>query len=195
MPPAGWQILTSGAGTTVMADAREMLSIDNSMTNNRQRACIEFPLPPGRFEWLAKGRFNLIDLNLDTGQTIDLFHFRNSSGTELSVAARIFRGTGNLRRAGIIVKNPDDTESPRISTDSTVVIEEDTWREWKLRLLRIGTRETTAVLSLDGEEELRVNWDSTTREPLRLRAGIGQSSAGVTAMVLTDDLRVTEFSL
>jgi len=199
MPPAGWGVRTSGAGTSVTNDLSAshvgvggMLSIDSSAANVRQRACIVFEMPAGRFEWLAKGSFNPSILSLDPGQTIDFLHFRNSSVTKLSVAARIFRGTGNVLRAGIIVKHPNGTESPSISADGTVVIEENTWREWELRVLRIGTRETTAILSLENDEKLRINWDSTVYEPGSLRAGIGQSSAGVTATVLTDDLLLTE---
>ena len=118
---------------------------------------------------------------------LDLLHFR-SSGTNLSVAARINKD-GDSFRAGIIVKNPDGTLSP---SNSAAIVAKDTWRRWKLHLLRIGTRETTAVLFLDDDEKLRINWDSTTHEPLRLRAGIGISSAGATATILADELRLTE---
>ena len=38
----------------------------------------------------------------------------------------------------------------------------------------------------------RIDWDSTAFEPLALRAGIGLSSAGAKATVLTDELRLTE---
>ena len=123
----------------------------------------------------------------------DLLHFRDSSGANLSVAARIFKDV-NRFRAGIIVKQPDGTLSPSTSTDKTAEIEKNSWREWELRVLRIGTRETTVILSLDNDEKRRVNWDSTIHEPLRLRAGIGHSSAGATATVQTDDLRLTESS-
>jgi Peptidase family M23 len=196
MPPCGWSTLTStsGAGTTVSNDPtaahsglRGMLCIDNSKTKSQQRASIEYALPAGRFEWIAEGRFNPRVLDLDSGQAIELLYFR-SSGTSLSVAARICKD-GELLRAGIIVKNPDGTLSP---SNSTAVIAKNTWRKWKLHLLRIGTRETTAVLYLDDDEKLRINWDSTTYEPLNLRAGIGLSSAGATATVLTDELRLTE---
>jgi hypothetical protein len=45
---------------------------------------------------------------------------------------------------------------------------------------------------LDDDEKLRINWDSTTHEPRKLRAGIGLSSAGATATILADELRLTE---
>lgn len=199
MPPDGWTKVTSmsGSGTTVENDAtaahtgsRGMLSIVASNTNNNtQRAGIEYTLPPGRFEWVAEGWFNPSELDLAPGQSVYLLHFL--SGANLSVAARIHNSAGSLR-AGIIVKKPDGTLK---GSDSPALIEKGGWRKWKLHLLRIATRETTAVLYLNGKEKLRVNWDSTTYEPLKLRAGIGLLSAGAAATVMTDELRVTESTL
>ncbi len=196
MPPAGWTALasTSGKGTTVTNDPsaarsglRGMLCVDGSKKKSTQRAAIEHVLPAGRFEWIAESWFNPIARDLGPGQAIDLLHFR-SSGTNLSVAARIHKD-GDSFRAGIIVKNPDDTVSP---SNSAAIVAKDSWRRWKLHLLRIGTRETTAVLFLDDDEKLRINWDSTIHEPRKLRAGIALSSAGATATILADDLRLTE---
>ena len=129
MPPAGWTALTStsGQGTTVTNDStaahsglRGMLCVDGSETKSTQRAAIEHVVPAGRFEWLTEGWFNLKERDLDPGQAIDLLHFR-SSGTNLSVAARIHKD-GDSFRAGIIVKNPDDTVSP--SNSAAIVCEE-----------------------------------------------------------------------
>jgi hypothetical protein len=167
-----------------------MLSTDAFTTETSiQRAGIEYTLPTGRFEWTVEGWFNPKVPGLSSGQAIHLLHVL--SGVNLSVAARVDRGAGPLR-AGRIVKNPDGTFSP---SNSTAIIAENAWCKWKLRLLRICTRETNAVLYTDDKEKLRVNWDSTVYEPLSLRAGIGLSSAGATATVLTDELRLTESQL
>ena len=164
-----------------------MLCVDGSGKKSTQRAAIERVLPAGRFEWTAECWFNPTALDLNPGQAIDLLHLR-SNVTDLSVAARIHKDVDTFR-AGIIVKNPDDTVIP---SNSAVVVARDTWRRWKLHLLRIGTRETTAVLFLDDDERLRINWDSTTHEPRKLRAGIALSSAGARATILADQLRLTE---
>jgi hypothetical protein len=91
------------------------------------------------------------------------------------------------------VKQPDGSLN---DSDSSAVIETGVWRKWRLHIVRIATRETTAVLYLnEGEqmvEQTRINGDSTVFEPRSLRAGIGLSSAGATATVLTDELRLTE---
>ena len=202
MPPAGWTLRTSttGSRTTVTNDAsaahsgsRGMLCVDDSTTETTtqtQRAGIEFTLPAGRFEWIAEGWFNPIVLDLDKNESIQLLRFLN--GEDLSVAARIIRREGGLLLAGIVAKEPDGTFP---DSDSAAVIAPG-WRKWRLHLLRIGTRESTAVLYLDADgemvEQARLNWDSTAFEPLALRAGIGLTSAGARATVLADELRLTE---
>jgi len=168
-----------------------MLCVDDSTTEtNTQRAGIEFTLHAGRFEWIAEGWFNPIVLELAPKKSIQLLRFL--SGEDLSVAARIVRHEGGLLLAGIVAKEPDGTFP---DSDSAAVIAPG-WRKWQLHLLRIGTRETTAVLYLDEDGEMveqdRLNWDSTGSEPTSLRAGIGLSSAGAKATVLVDELRVSE---
>jgi hypothetical protein len=201
MPPAGWTLRTSmtGSGTTVTNDAsahsgsRGMLCVDDSTTETTtqtQRAGIEFTLPAGRFEWIAEGWFNPTVLDLAENQSIQLLRFL--SGEDLSVAARIIRREGGLLLAGIVAREPDATFK---GSDSAAVIAPG-WRKWGLRVQRIDTRESTAVLYLDEDSEMveqdRLNWDSTGSEPTSLRAGIGLSSARAKATVLADELRLTE---
>ncbi|MGZ8393866.1 MAG: hypothetical protein ACXWWJ_03770, partial [Nitrospira sp.] len=200
VPPKDWRVVksTTGTGTSVEFNAsaaykngQGMLCVDNSTTETTtQRAGIEFNLPAGRFEWIAEAWFNPKELYLAQDQSIFLLYFL--SGDNLSVAARIRNHCGSLL-AGIAFKEPDG--SPK-GKDSDEVIEPGVWRKWRLHLLRIGTRETTAVLYLDEGDKMveidRIDWDSTAFEPLLLRAGIGLSSAGAKATVLTDELRLTE---
>jgi hypothetical protein len=197
--PAGWSAVTSasGAGTSLQFEVTEdhpkaerdsavMVSIDASTTEaTTQRAGIEFPLPQGCAEWTARGWFNPAKLGLNRGQTIYLLHFLGEAG--LYAAAHLYKGPGPVW-AGIAARNPDGSLAV---VNSEAEIEIDSWREWKLRLLRIGTREPTAVLYLNDDEKARINWDSIDHEPRKLRAGIGRSSAGATATVLTAGLQVS----
>jgi hypothetical protein len=207
MPPAGWRPVRSmtGNGTTVTNDAsaahtgsRGMLCVDNSTAETKtQRAGIEFMLPAGRFEWIAEGWFKPTILKFAANDSegpidqIQLLRFQN--GEDLSVAALIIRHKGGLLLAGIVANDRDDGLK---RANSSAVILLDEWRRWRLHLLRIGTRESTAVLYLDNdgvmEERVRLNWDSTAIEPSVLRAGIGLSMAGAKATVLADELRVSE---
>jgi murein DD-endopeptidase MepM/ murein hydrolase activator NlpD len=206
IPPMGWKLVKSatGSGTTVAnaasaahSGSRGMLSVDNSTTETTtQRAGIEYTLPAGRFEWVAEAWFNPTVLNLAPDQSIFLLHFL--SGENLSVAARI-RNKGGSLRAGIVAKDLDGSLKGSDSSKISGVIVPGVWRKLRLHVQRIDTRETTAVLYLDEDGALtehdRLNWDSTAFEPSVLRAGIGLSSAGARATVLTDDLRVSESSI
>ena len=201
MPPTGWKRVrsTTGSETTVTNDAsaghsgsRGMLCVDDSTTEMiSQRAGIEFTLPAGRFEWIAEGWFKPTVLDLAPKDSIQLLRFL--SGADTSVAARIIRHEGGLLLAGIMAHDRDGT--PKVAT-SSAIISLDVWRRWRLHLLRIGTRETTAVLYLDEDgtmtEQDRLDWDSTASEPTVLRAGIGFSPAGAKATVRADELRVSE---
>ncbi len=198
--PAGWIALTSasGSGTTVAVTAsaahsgtQGLLCVDASNSEaTTQRASIEFGLPPNRFEWRVQGWFNPSQLELSAGQAVYVLHVLSSG--RLTVAARV-RRKGNRLRAGLVAGNPDGDgrDGPVIATG--------VWRKWRLELLRVGTRETTAVLYLDEggrmKEQARLNWDTTTLEPTSLRAGIGYSSRRAAATVLVDELWLTEGEL
>jgi hypothetical protein len=208
--PAGWTTATSGegSGTGVSIDPAAVYSgtqglrcVDHSSTEaSTQRAGLEHAVAAGRFEWRVQAWFNPIDLGLapvapDESHAVYLLYFL--SGTRLSVAARI-RNYGGTFRAGLVARNPDDT----FVDDDGGIVETGRWRRWRLELLRVGTRETTAILYLndrnDGgrmQEHARLDWDSTGAEPDRLRAGIGFSSKGASATILVDELWLTEAEL
>jgi len=163
------------------------ISISETQT---QRAGIEYPLALERFEWCSEGWFNPAALTLSTNDNLYPLYFLN--GTNLSVAARINNDSATgLLLPGIIVKHPDATLHV---SNGTVPISTSIWQHWRLYLLRLGTRETTAVLYLDGAESVRKNLDSTAYEPLTFRAGIGLTSVGATATVLVDEIVLTEKS-
>ncbi|CAA9889426.1 Peptidase family M23 (fragment) [Candidatus Methylobacter favarea] len=155
-------------------------------------------LPAGRFEWIAEGWFKPTILKFAANDPdgpidqIQLLRFQN--GEDLSVAVRIIRHKGGLLLAGIVANDRDDGLK---RANSSAVILLDEWLRWRLHLLQIGTRESTAVLYLDNdgvmEERVRLNWDSTAIEPSVLRAGIARLPAGAKATVLADELRVSEF--
>jgi hypothetical protein len=83
--------------------------------------------------------------------------------------------------------------------DGPGVIKLGIWRKWRLELLRVATRETTAILYLDQGgrmiEQARLNWESSAHQPLSLRVGIGFSPPGAAATVLVNELWLTESEL
>jgi Peptidase family M23 len=198
-PPQGWVAVssTSGAGTSVSVASSAahsgslgMRCVDASTTETTaQRAGIDRPLPPGRFEWLAEARFNPEALALERSQSVLLFRFTN--GENLIAAAHINKGR-DVFWAGITVRKPDGTLK---SKNSRAEIEIGDWHKWDFHLLRLGTRETTAVLFLDSEEALRLDWDTVGVELLRFRAGIASMPAKASGTILCDELRLTEDTL
>lgn len=202
MPPGGWAVVLSspGSGTVVTNDvsaahtvSHGMLCVDSSTTGVLQSAAIEYALPTGRFEWNIEGWFKPIASNFNSGKYVYLLHFL--SGTNFSIAAQI-RHNGISPVASIAYQ----TLGGKLKrSDSLAIIDIGVWRKWRLSLLRLATRETTAVLYLDDGaqlvEQARVNWDSTGSEPLSVRAGIARSSSGATVTIMADDIRLTESAL
>ena len=95
--------VSSGTAVTNEASAaptgsREMRCADPSTTEDTpQRAGIELDLTPGRFEWVAEGRFNPLSLGLAPARSVQLLRFQ--AGQNLLVAARIRHRNGrNLGR-------------------------------------------------------------------------------------------------
>jgi hypothetical protein len=165
-----------------------MICIDDSSTETTtQRAAIETSLPAGRFEWAVEAWLKPVSLDVGSGELVCLLHFLSEG--KLSVAACVRRHADSFV-AGIVARNADGTT--RASTKNTVTIPIGSWRKWKLHLLRLGTRESTAVLHLDGQEKVRLDWDSTDHEPDTLRVGIGRSPAGATATLHADEIRLVE---
>ena len=203
LPPAGWVAVTSSSGsatnisidaTAAHAGARGLLCTDDSTTEaSTQRAGIECSLPPGRFEWRAEGWFNPVELQVDANQAMYVLYFL--SGSRLCVAARM-HSDANTLRAGLVARDADDTLRGR---NGTAIVALGVWRKWRLELLRLATRETTAILYLDQgarmTEQVRLNWDSTANEPTSVRVGIGFSSRGAAATLLADEIRLTESEL
>lgn len=200
--PTDWtkRTSTTGSGTAIANDATLALggthsfrATDESDTESAsQQAAIERGLPAGRFEWRVGGWLRPDKLEFPVDKQAYLLHFLNQASTPLAAAARL-RRTGDSLYAGIAAKKPDGSTG---GISSAETIDTGTWRYWMLRLLRVGTREATAVLYFDDEnscsEVARYNWDSTLAEPVGIRLGIGQSFSKVKAVVNLDEVEVTE---
>lgn len=200
VPPCDWRALTSrsGVGTSIAADASAahsgsmgLLCIDSSATEaSTQRAALQYDLPGGRFEWRVEAWFNPAEIALEPGKFIHLLEFGDSSGR--IVAAHINHSERGLR-AGLNARSAD---RQIIRRDASAALPAGRWRKWRLELLRLATRETTAILFLNNggrmQEQVRLNWDSVGREPIQLRAGIARSSSGATTTLFLDELWLTE---
>lgn len=192
MPPAGWVVRTSSSGTgtsvgndlaAAHAGLRGMRATDLSTTEGgTQRAAIERPLPPGHLGFIAEAWIHPVSLGLAASQNV--YSVELMAGTGVSAAAAIRNDGGSIVGA-IAVKKPDGSIGVTAGTSAMAI---GAWRRMSLELLRLGTRETTAVLYLDGIEETRRTWDGTAYEPDGVRAGIGLSSTGASAELQVDEV-------
>jgi hypothetical protein len=200
IPPDGWTIfITPQSSGTVTNDVSAAHSpslrgmrCNSPVAGTIRIAAIDHVLPAGRFEWNIEGWFKPTISNLADTKSVYLLQFLN--GTTFSAAARIRLDPKNQNSllAGIAYQNLNNESK---GSDSSAVISTGIWRKWRLSLLRIATRETTAVLYLDDVEQTRICWDSTGAEPVTVRAGVARISGGVTATMLVDDIRLTESAL
>jgi hypothetical protein len=199
--PPGWVARTSANSqnvqvTSVANDAtvahtgtHSLLATDDSTRNSSEQAAIESGLGSDRFEWRAEGWIRPSTLDLpEEAKQVYLLEFLDAAGADLSVSARLRNTSGSIL-AGIAARKPDGSTGAK---DSAEVIGTASWHKWTLRLLRVATRETTAVLLLDDIEKVRYSWDSTVYEPLKVRLGVGQSFSKVKAVLNTDDVLITE---
>ena len=85
--------------------------------------CIEYDLPPGRFEWIAEGWFHPKSLTLAAGQSLRVLELQTLENAHV-VAARIRNRDGDLR-AGLVASRPDGS---LVSDDDTVSINGWHWR-------------------------------------------------------------------
>ena len=81
------------------------------------------------------------------------------------------RGAHSQRRAGASSgPRGQEMRTTRCERrDGPAIIALGRWRKWRLELVRLATRETTAILYLDDgarmSEQVRLNWDSTAHDP------------------------------
>jgi hypothetical protein len=93
--------------------------------------------------------------------------------------------------AGVLIRSADgrfreriDVIEGKISTDDPI--------GWDLELLRVGTRQTTAVLRLKNSVVARINGDTTSVEPDAGCVGILHRHDGLRITLHVDQLLLTE---
>jgi hypothetical protein len=188
MPPPGWQVRKSASAdvTNEASSGSRRMRCSVSGGEDGARACLEHTLPIGRLEWSAEARCTPVDLDLAPGQSIRLLSL-NGSGTS-GVAARIYNVDGNLR-AGLVARQPNGRLRTAVSN---LAVASGVSRTWRLVLRRLGTRESTAILLVGGTERLRLDWDATLFDVEKVQVGITRLSGGATAVILADQVRLTE---
>lgn len=158
------------------------------------RAGLCFALPVARLpvrpmSWRVRADIRLAQLQMQAGLAV--FPLGFLAGDSL-VAAACLRKIGNDRLvAGVLIRAADGLVRERIDVTEGEIFQNAAVR-WELELLRVGTRQTTAVLRLGNAVTSRVNGDTATVEPDTACVGIIHHHHNVQATLHVDRLLLTE---
>ncbi|MGC2578193.1 MAG: M23 family metallopeptidase [Terrimicrobiaceae bacterium] len=195
-PPQGWE-LTLLPGNVCRADenaahagsqgllCQDVLSLQGTLI----RAGLRFALPARRMSWRLKADVRPAELEMSRGQSIHALAFLR--GDDLLAAACLRKIRNDRYAAGVLIRSADGLLRERINVEGEGEILLDDWVRWELDLLRLGTRQTTAVLRLDGSVVARINGD-TAVGPDTGCVGIWHRHSGLQITLHVDQLRLTE---
>lgn len=108
------------------------------------------------------------------------------------VAAACFRKIQDDRYfTGVLIRSADGSFRERIDIAEGEVFEDVAIR-LKLDLIRLGTRQTTAVVRLGNKEVARISGDTTSVEPDNACVGILHRHSGLRITLHADQLVLTE---
>lgn len=114
------------------------------------------------------------------------------AGNEIVAAACLRKVVSGELFAGIMMRSKDGFFRERINTGEKGSILTDAVVRWEIELLRIGTRQTTAVLRLNNEVVARINGDTASIEPNGACVGIVHRHSGLQLALHVDQVLLTE---
>ena len=192
-PPSGWQVNVLSGNTcrrNVAGGQQRLLCQDvGSLPGSLIRAGLRFALPAQRMSWRLGALINPEELRMTTGQVIHPLAFLVG---DTLMAAACLRNIGNdkfvtgvlIRSANGLFREKIDVNEGEISRNEAV--------SWELELLRLDTRQTTAVLRLEDDVVARINGDTTSADPDGACVGILHRHRGVNVTLHVDQLFLTE---
>jgi hypothetical protein len=202
-PPRGWRLHLLPGNVCRPDEAaafkgnRGLLCQDlQSLPGTLIRAGLCFTLPVGRLSarprpmsWRLKVGIKPAELQMDRGQVIHPVAFL--SGDDLVAAACLRKIRSDKLVAGVLIRSADGLFRERIDVSEGKIFRDD-WVGWELDLIRLGTRQTTAVLRLEGSVVARINGDTAGVEPDTASVGILHRHSGLQITLHVDQLFLTE---
>lgn len=159
------------------------------------RAALRFAFPVDRpvapMSWRLRAKLRTVDIPTNQGTVVYPMAFLAGNALVAAMCLRRIH-TGELV-AGVLIRAEDGEFRERINVATGQITAADEHR-WELELLRIGTRETTAVLWRNADQHpiARVNGDTTATEPNRAYAGILHRHNNIAVTLHLDELLLTE---
>jgi hypothetical protein len=201
-PPPGWDVSVLPGNTCQAAAAAALSGTRGLLCKDLQsaqgpliRAALRFALPIGRsadgrapMSWRLQADIRVAELRMASGLVI---HPMALIAGERLVAAACLRKIGDKLVAGVLMRSADGLLRERIDViDGEVSL--GVAVPCELELLRLGTRQTTAVLRLDRNVVARIDGDTAGVEPDAACVGIAHRHNGVRASLHFDQLLLTE---
>lgn len=199
-PPRDWELRLL-PGNVCRPDAaaaldrsRGLLCQDfQSVQGTLIRAGLRFALPdrlPVRpMSWRLRANIRPAELQMDKGQVIHPLAFL--IGGEVVATACLRKIRSDKLVAGVLIRSADGLVRERIDVNEGEIFRDGPAR-WELELLRVGTRQTTAVVRLNDNVVARINGDTTSVEPDAACVGILHRHAGLQITLHVDQLFLTE---
>jgi hypothetical protein len=200
-PPQGWELrLLSGNvcrpdPVAALTDSRGLLCQDlQSVQGTLIRAGLRFALLVNRsavrpMSWRLRADIQPAELLMDKGLVIHPLAFL--AGNDLVAAACLRKIRNDEYIAGVLIRSADGLFRERIDVNEGEIFRDGPVR-WELELLRIGTRQTTALVRLRDNVVARINGDTTSVEPDAGCVGIVHRHSGLQITLHVDELRLTE---
>src|SRR5215510_9781082 len=195
-PPPGWKLnLLAGDicrpdEAAASKESRGLLCQDLGTQANRLiRAALQFALPPNRMSWRLGADLRPAELQMSKDQEIYPFAFL--AGDKI-IAAAVLRKISNTKFiAGVLIRAEDGFFREKIDVTEGAVLT-GAFTRWELELIRIGTRQTTAILRFGNNVVARINGDTTSAEPDTGIVGILHSHSDLKLTLHIDQLFLTE---
>ena len=200
-PPQGWALhLLPGNvcrpdTAAALTDARGLLCQDlQSVPGTLIRAGLRFALPVNRspvrpMSWRLRADIQPAELLMDKGLVMHPLAFL--AGNDLVAAACLRKIRNDEYIAGVLIRSADGLFRERIDVNEGEIFRDGQVR-WELELLRVGTRQTTAVMRLNNNVVARINGDTTSVEPEAACVGILHRHSGLQITLHVDQLLLTE---
>jgi hypothetical protein len=195
-PPRGWELnLLPGNvcrpdETAALRGLRGLLCQDRlSLPGKLIRAGLSFALPAQRMSWRLEADIKPVELGMSRGQVIHPLAFL--AGDVLVAAACLRKIRDDKYITGVLIRSADGLFREIIDVVEGEIFRDNPLR-WGLDLIRLGTRQTTAILRLGSSVVARIDGDTTNVEPDRVFVGIlhRQSESQITLHI--DQLVLTE---
>ncbi len=200
-PPPGWKLSVFPGNicrpdpAAKLTDARGLLCQDlGSAQGPLVRTGLRFALPVERavrpMSWRLRADIKAAELQMSKGLVMHPLAFL--VGNEIVAAACFRKVVSGEFFAGIMIRSQDGQFRERINTGEKGKISTNAAVGWEIELLRIATRQTTALLRLNNEVVARINGDTTNAEPDSACVGIVHRHSGLQITQHVDQLLLTE---